>query len=340
MHRLVEKLWDQLREKASHWIVGGVVVALTGFGPEEWFAHLVHSFNISDGALHLWGADIDFRVVPVTAGMASIAVGVFRRKRTQLHASADTTAISLAAGAGTSLSAKATPLDPNQTSRYPPDRPEVLSVRDIGFVTERLWTGVDLLTRLIELDYMIIDGLDLVNEGSAQQWAPVFMNYPDTWRLVVSNDKNIVGYWHFVPLDREMYLRALNGELLDSEITEDTLRYFGTPGLYDIYYVSVGIHPSHRNAKGNWLLLSSFLDVVAALAEHDVWINSICTLAFSRLGEKLCEDLKMRKIVTRTSHGEVYECTMIALLGALNLDKYTSYQKYNRLIRLYAYKFG
>src|SRR5450432_3028494 len=36
----------ELRATTCLTLTGGVVVALTGFGPEEWFAHVVHSFNI------------------------------------------------------------------------------------------------------------------------------------------------------------------------------------------------------------------------------------------------------------------------------------------------------
>jgi hypothetical protein len=47
MGREGRPLWHALREHAVHWVVGGVLLSLTGFVPEDWVAHTVHG-------LHLW----------------------------------------------------------------------------------------------------------------------------------------------------------------------------------------------------------------------------------------------------------------------------------------------
>jgi adenylate cyclase len=74
-------LWGKAREQAGHWIAGGAIVALTGFAPEEWLGRAVHDLHISDNALHLWSAGIDVRVVPITIGVAVVAIALIRQQR-------------------------------------------------------------------------------------------------------------------------------------------------------------------------------------------------------------------------------------------------------------------
>jgi hypothetical protein len=77
---------------------------------------------------------------------------------------------------------------------------EPLSVADIHHVRSNGWSGKDLLDKLIALDYELIEALTVEHEGTTAQWAPVFIERPDTWRLIIDSAETIVGYWHFVPL--------------------------------------------------------------------------------------------------------------------------------------------
>jgi adenylate cyclase len=82
MHEGTIKIWRGLREHATHWVIGGMLLALTGLAPEEWLAHTVHELHIPESVLHLWAAGIDVRVVPVAIGMAVIAIALLRKRRT------------------------------------------------------------------------------------------------------------------------------------------------------------------------------------------------------------------------------------------------------------------
>jgi adenylate cyclase len=72
--------WHSLREHATHWAVGGVLIAATGFAPEEWFARTVEHLHLPENALHLWNAGIDVRVLPISVGVAFIVGDILRRK--------------------------------------------------------------------------------------------------------------------------------------------------------------------------------------------------------------------------------------------------------------------
>ena len=76
-----KSFWHGVREHAIHWLIGGVLLAATGFAPEEWFAHALHEVNISEAALHLWETGVDARIIVVTTGMLIAVIGVLRRRR-------------------------------------------------------------------------------------------------------------------------------------------------------------------------------------------------------------------------------------------------------------------
>ena len=57
---------------------------------------------------------------------------------------------------------------------------EVIKVANIDDVLSWKWTGKRLLEDLIRTHYENMEGLDSEHEGNAEQWAPVFMDNPDT----------------------------------------------------------------------------------------------------------------------------------------------------------------
>ena len=72
--------WHIAREYATHAAIGGAFLVLTGFAPEEWFAHVVHAVHLPDGVLHLWTTGVDLRVAAVVAGMLVIVGDLVWRK--------------------------------------------------------------------------------------------------------------------------------------------------------------------------------------------------------------------------------------------------------------------
>ncbi len=81
MHRDSRPVWHALREHATFWVIGGMLLAVTGFAPEEWLARAVEGLHVPDNVLHLWAAGVDVRVVPIAVGVAIIGVGLLRQHR-------------------------------------------------------------------------------------------------------------------------------------------------------------------------------------------------------------------------------------------------------------------
>ncbi len=94
-------LWRAVGEHATAWVVGGVLLAATGFAPEEWLARTVHGLHIPESVLHLWAAGVDVRVVPIAIGVVVIAVGLLRQHQALLLAPSSGPPVPRAGPAGT-----------------------------------------------------------------------------------------------------------------------------------------------------------------------------------------------------------------------------------------------
>jgi TolB-like protein len=74
-----------VREHISQAVVGGAIVALTGFAPEHWFAEVLKAIHIPETLLNAWPASVDARLAVVSLGIAIIVGDVLWRRRTSEH---------------------------------------------------------------------------------------------------------------------------------------------------------------------------------------------------------------------------------------------------------------
>lgn len=176
------------------------------------------------------------------------------------------------------------------------------------------WNGEQLLTRLIELDNKHIPGMDAVDEGSALQWAPVFMQHPHTWALLVNpngpaSTDSVVGYWSFCTLRPESFQEALTGQLNDSQIAASSLQPISGPGEYDAYIVMFVVDQSFRK-PGALMLVRSFFANLLTLARQGVFMRRLCANIFTPEGGKLAAILGLEHRVAHSKRGEMYARTL------------------------------
>lgn len=181
-----------------------------------------------------------------------------------------------------------------------------LNVATIDDVLQWGWDGERLLEALIRLDYQTTDALTQAHEGDPAQWAPVFMNHPDTWRLLTIGPQAIVGYWHWAPLFPNEYALAKTGQLLDSQITVDTVQFFELPGTYDLYFVQTCMLPEHRRPHSVQLLFDTVFEVIESLAHQEIYVREISANAYTRVGEALCRSFNMQATCPHREHGSIY----------------------------------
>ncbi len=179
-------------------------------------------------------------------------------------------------------------------------------------VKEWGWSPSRLLKELIQLDNdtMRVDGhkgkLPKSMEGDIRQWVDVFSYFPYSWKLLIQGRENIVGYWHFVALSPHDFALAAKGELLDSHITADKVINITTPGIYDIYIVSIALRKGFRTHTDKELLLKSFYKLIIEMAHNKIFIKHIITDAYTKEGERFFQKLGMEKLCKHKVHGTIY----------------------------------
>lgn len=187
--------------------------------------------------------------------------------------------------------------------------PERLSFARLSDVRSWGWTGEELLKTLIAFDREVV-GQHLTEErqGTAPQWAPVFLNHPETWALLTRGPRNIIGYWHFAALNNEEFARLKAGDLQESEITLDSLEPLDTPGVYNLYFTLLGTLPDC--AGGGARLMYAFYQQLEELAKKGVYFREICANVFTDDGRRICEASGMQRLRDHKDYGVIYSMPM------------------------------
>ncbi|GJL88992.1 MAG: hypothetical protein DHS20C03_27010 [Minwuia thermotolerans] len=191
------------------------------------------------------------------------------------------------------------------------------------FVYEKYPTWEDFLQDLIELDLQETKNLSLEQEGTAEHWAPIFERNPSTWRLVVYNNR-IVGYWHYLVINRNAFNSVISGNFREENTTEDQLEEIIEEGRYRMLISHVVLDGAHRVEKARATLRKSFVLHLRELAKGGFFFESICAYAFTKEGRRLCELLGMKEYGDEYIDDKAVFCVKggdIGRKGLLSRDK-------------------
>src|SRR5215470_5730184 len=79
--RLTRHIWVVLARNVTGWAMVGTIIALTGFGPEHWFAAVFRYVQVPDSVGQAWLSWLDVRAVIVSVGVAIVVTDVLVRRR-------------------------------------------------------------------------------------------------------------------------------------------------------------------------------------------------------------------------------------------------------------------
>ncbi len=191
-------------------------------------------------------------------------------------------------------------------------RAEILACRENWELRQR--NGPDLRYRL--LDQAVVDevfdgswrgaivaGLQLADGEFAglhqaflpthETFVPMYEAAHDHWAMVMQGNQ-IVAKWAvaFLLPDDEVAFRE--GRYLESDMTVDRLRRPILPGQYFAYCPALIVSPGHEAAAS--MLVSSFVSFLEGLADRDVFLGGLGTVAVSGAGAQLCRDIGMEPL--------------------------------------------
>jgi hypothetical protein len=77
--RLVRHIWVAVANNLTSSVAVGTIIALTGFGPEHWFAAAFRYVEMPQAGL-VWPSWLDIRALIVSIGVAIVVVDVLVRR--------------------------------------------------------------------------------------------------------------------------------------------------------------------------------------------------------------------------------------------------------------------
>jgi len=140
------------------------------------------------------------------------------------------------------------------------------------------------------------------DEGSPEQWALIFERHPQTWRLVLDKNDEIVAYWHVAPLKNDDYRALIAGGFKAGMVSYEKLTLFEKKaGIYNLFFVITVVEEQHRTAVVHRYLFFSFFEVLdkLATAEEPVFIAEVAADVWTDEGIKLAEGFGMKRVGQR-----------------------------------------
>ena len=187
-----------------------------------------------------------------------------------------------------------------------------------------------LLDRLIYLDYADMKGITKEEEGTRENWVPVFKKSPYSSRYLVDGDLNVLGYWHFVALKEKLFRKAEKGLMLDQEITADKVYSLEKKGRYMMYFVETVTHPSIRNTDAVAMLDESFYDAVYDFERSGIFFTKRITNAVTPEAVKRATGFGMKFVTKNIYRGSIYSMGMTDFLlrnASRRIDLFRLYLK-------------
>jgi hypothetical protein len=73
------------------------------------------------------------------------------------------------------------------------------------------WSVQELLKHIRDLDRKLYTSSGHEAIGNSEQWLPIFMNNPATWRAAISGRDELAAYWQTAVVNNDLYLRLKAG---------------------------------------------------------------------------------------------------------------------------------
>lgn len=192
-----------------------------------------------------------------------------------------------------------------------------LTIVGAAEVVARHMSLAALVERIIELDHRVYSVESHGHIGSAKQWTPVFAAYPETWRVLITPAGEVVAYWQIAALTEQRFAQARAGLLHPGDLGCDDYSCLATPGVRNLYFVSVCIDPAWRDLRTRWRLIDSFFEAVEGLAAHGVFFDRIAATAHSDEGARTCEAFGLGFLHDAPEHGACYGGSFVDVVRKL-----------------------
>lgn len=163
----------------------------------------------------------------------------------------------------------------------------------------------NLVLEAMQLNNETMEGLTSEHGGQLEQWTPIAKECNETWRYLFDQNNKMIGLWAFYPVFDDIFKQIKDGLFFDNELTLNMMPML-VQGTYNIYFVEICLDERYKGTTIFRLLLKSIAEVIERLAEKEIYIDEICTQAYTTDGERLCKSLGLKYHKKHVDCGDIY----------------------------------
>jgi len=162
----------------------------------------------------------------------------------------------------------------------------------------------------ISLDHLVYSDEYIPSCDRICEWTEV---NPDIDFIVRDNvTHEIVAYAEAMPVTDDCYEGLRSGKIVDMDLMEkDKILSYDMPGVYNVYFASIVIHPQYRNTVLFKMLFDEMVQRYIRLIDNEVFIKRILADAISPEGEKFCRLFGMKRIDSSNHNSTLYEVSLM-----------------------------
>ena len=115
-----------------------------------------------------------------------------------------------------------------------------------------------------------------------------------------------------MPVTDECYEDLRSGKIVDMDLmAADKILSYDMPGVYNVYFASIVIHPQYRNTVLFKMLFDEIVRRYIRLMDNEVFVKRILADAISPEGEKFCRLFGMKRIDASSHNSTLYEVSLM-----------------------------
>ena len=162
----------------------------------------------------------------------------------------------------------------------------------------------------IALDHLVYSDEYIPSCDRICEWTEV---NPDIDFIVRDNvTHDIVAYAEAMPVTDECYEDLRSGKIVDMDLmAADKILSYDMPGVYNVYFASIVIHPQYRNTVLFKMLFDEIVRRYIQLIDNEVFVKRILADAISPEGEKFCRLFGMKRIDASNHNSTLYEVSLM-----------------------------
>ncbi|MCL2874442.1 MAG: hypothetical protein FWE29_05900 [Defluviitaleaceae bacterium] len=168
---------------------------------------------------------------------------------------------------------------------------------------------VEHIKQILNLDKLVYDEC---YQNTLESSMDGFERNSDTYTMLYSSSADkIVAYVLVTAITDEYYDLIKSGRLIDAYLPPEAAVSYDHPGIYNLYFSSVVIHPDYQMVGVLKYLLEAFVEKLISLGDEGFYMKRVVADAVTDKGEKFCSLVGMDRLYESDHNSVIYEMELL-----------------------------